>query len=54
MTSSVLEDPKVKNAIRVLQYKGVTLKEIEEVYKYYEQLRSKHKEGNREYLDLMF
>ncbi|MGZ0043427.1 hypothetical protein [Paenibacillus polymyxa] len=36
-----MNDPKIKSAIRLLQAKGVTLKEIEEVYRYYEKLKSK-------------
>jgi hypothetical protein len=33
-----MSDPAVKNAIRVLQVKGITLDQIKEAYAYYAQL----------------
>lgn len=36
-----MNDPKVKAAIRLLQAKGITLKEIEKVYQYYDRIKQK-------------
>lgn len=35
-----MNDPKIKSAIRLLQAKGVTIKQIEEVYRYYDRIKS--------------
>lgn len=40
-----MESAEVKQAIRVLKSKGVTIKQIEEVYKYYESLENKPPKG---------
>lgn len=36
-----LEDPQVKAAIRLLQAKGITIKEIEQAYLYYARIKEK-------------
>ncbi|WFB57498.1 hypothetical protein [Paenibacillus sp. BR1-192] len=46
-----MQDPKVKAAIRLLQAKGITIKEIEEAYRYYD--RIKEKPDNRSIVDLI-
>lgn len=46
-----MSDPAVKQAIRVLRVKGVTLKQIEAVYRYYESLARKTDKDYQEYVD---
>lgn len=36
-----MDDPAVKQAIRVLKSKGITLKQIEDAFKYYDRIKSK-------------
>lgn len=35
-----MNDPDVKRAIRTLKAKGITIKQIEEVYRYYDNLKN--------------
>lgn len=50
MKHDKMQDSKVKAAIRLLQAKGISIKEIEEVYRYYD--RIKEKPDNRSIVDL--
>lgn len=36
-----LSDPEVRNAIRLLQSKGVSVEEIKSAYRYYDQLKER-------------
>ncbi|MBB6694408.1 hypothetical protein H7B90_23710 [Cohnella xylanilytica] len=38
----LLNDAEVKKAIRVLVAKGITLREVEEAYRYYDRIKNNH------------
>jgi biotin operon repressor len=41
MSKEKMNDPAVKQALRTLKAKGITIKQIEEVYRYYDYLQNK-------------